>query len=71
MINKNLATLNSHQKECEHVHDESENDDRIAAALGQQVAEDAEQEAAGNLADAHHDPVKSDLRRNLLICTSP
>ena len=42
--------------------DEPEDDDRIPAPLRQDLAEDAEHEAAGNLSDADDDAVKTDLQ---------
>ncbi len=57
----------SYQEECQHVNNESENDDRISSSLCQEVTENSEQKAAGYFADANHDSVKSDLKTKILI----
>ena len=43
------------------MNDEAEDDDRIAASLGQKLAENSEEKSTGDLADADDDTVKSNL----------
>ena len=61
-VGSNPAGRWAHQEEGDHVEDEPEDDDRIPAPLRQDLAEDAEHEAAGNLSDADDDAVKTDLQ---------
>ena len=60
-LSKMAQSERAYEKECDHVNDEAEDDDRIAASLGQKLAENSEEKSTGDLADADDDTVKSNL----------